>query len=79
VTFAAITLCVASQRLFSVVNVYFVIDSVRKILDKPFFFFFFFFLSFKYFLHVTYRVYFHVDGLCLDNFNHDTVSDLRLL
>jgi hypothetical protein len=36
VSFAAITLCVASQRLFTVVVVvYFVIDSVRKILDTP--------------------------------------------
>jgi hypothetical protein len=34
VSFAAITLCVASQRVFIVV-VYFVIDSVRKLLDKP--------------------------------------------
>jgi hypothetical protein len=33
VTLAAITLCVASQRVFVVV--YFVIDSVRKILDTP--------------------------------------------
>jgi hypothetical protein len=32
VSFAAITLCVASQRVFIVV-VYFVIDSVRKLLD----------------------------------------------
>jgi hypothetical protein len=32
VSFAAITLCVVSQRVFIVV-VYFVIDSVRKILD----------------------------------------------
>jgi hypothetical protein len=35
VDFAAITLCVASQRLFIVVSVYFVIDSVRKRLDTP--------------------------------------------
>jgi hypothetical protein len=35
VSFAAITLCVASQRVFIVVNVYFVIDSVRKLLDTP--------------------------------------------
>jgi hypothetical protein len=34
VSFAAITLCVASQRVFVVV-VYFVIDSVRKLLDTP--------------------------------------------
>jgi hypothetical protein len=33
VSFAAITLCVASQRVFAVV-VYFVIDSVRKLLDR---------------------------------------------
>jgi hypothetical protein len=33
VSFAAITLCVASQRVFIVVVVYFVIDSVRKLLD----------------------------------------------
>jgi hypothetical protein len=33
---AAITLCVASQRVFVVVVVvYFVIDSVRKLLDIP--------------------------------------------
>jgi len=32
VSFATITLCVASQRVFIVV-VYFVIDSVRKLLD----------------------------------------------
>jgi hypothetical protein len=34
VNFAAITLCVASQQVFVVV-VYFVIDSVRKLLDIP--------------------------------------------
>jgi archaellum component FlaG (FlaF/FlaG flagellin family) len=40
VSFAAITLCVASQRVFIVVVVvaaaaaYFVIDSVRKLLDS---------------------------------------------
>jgi hypothetical protein len=34
VSFAAITLCVASQQVFVVV-VYFVIDSVRKLLDTP--------------------------------------------
>jgi hypothetical protein len=33
VRFAAITLCVASQRVFIVV--YVVIDSVRKLLDIP--------------------------------------------
>jgi hypothetical protein len=33
VSFAAITLCVASQRVFVVVD--FVIDSVRKLLDTP--------------------------------------------
>jgi hypothetical protein len=33
VSFAAITLRVASQRMFVVVSVYFVIDSVRKLLD----------------------------------------------
>jgi hypothetical protein len=35
VSFAAITLCVASQRVFVVVFVYFVMDSVRKLLDTP--------------------------------------------
>jgi len=33
VSFAAIILCVASRRVFIVVGVYFVIDSVRKLLD----------------------------------------------
>jgi hypothetical protein len=35
VRFAAITLCVASQRVFIVVSVYFFIDSVRKLLGTP--------------------------------------------
>jgi len=35
VSFAAITLCVASQRVFIVVNIYFVINSVRKPMDTP--------------------------------------------
>jgi hypothetical protein len=35
VSFAAITLCVVSQLVFIVVIVYFVIDSVRKLLDIP--------------------------------------------
>jgi hypothetical protein len=34
-SFATITLCVASQRVFIVVFVYFVIDSDRKLLDTP--------------------------------------------
>jgi hypothetical protein len=33
VSFAVITLCVASQRVFVVVSVYFVMDSIRKLLD----------------------------------------------
>jgi hypothetical protein len=35
VSFAAITLCVASQRVFIVIAVYFVIELVRKLLDTP--------------------------------------------
>jgi hypothetical protein len=35
VSFAAVTLCVASQRAFIVVVVDFVMDSVRKLLDTP--------------------------------------------
>jgi hypothetical protein len=35
VSFAAITLCIASQRVFIVVSVYFVMNSVRKLLDIP--------------------------------------------
>jgi hypothetical protein len=35
VSFAAVTLCVAFQRGFIVVSVYFLIDSVRKLLDTP--------------------------------------------
>jgi hypothetical protein len=35
VSSASITLYVASQRVFIVVSVYFVIDSVRKLLDTP--------------------------------------------
>jgi hypothetical protein len=35
VRFATITACVASGRVFIVVSVYFVIDSVRKLLDTP--------------------------------------------
>jgi hypothetical protein len=46
VSFVAITLRVAPQRVFIVVSVYFVIDSVRKLLDTPSYarIFFFFFL-----------------------------------
>jgi hypothetical protein len=33
VSVAAITLCVASQRVFIVVSVYFVTDAVRNLLD----------------------------------------------
>jgi hypothetical protein len=35
VSFTAITLCVASQRVFIVVSIYFVTESVRKLLDTP--------------------------------------------
>jgi hypothetical protein len=35
VSLSARTLCVASQRVLIVVDVYFVIDSVRKLLDSP--------------------------------------------
>jgi hypothetical protein len=35
VSFATVTLCVASQWVFTVVSVYFVIDSVWKLLDTP--------------------------------------------
>jgi hypothetical protein len=35
VSFAVITLCIASQRVFIVVSVYFVINSIRKRLDTP--------------------------------------------
>jgi hypothetical protein len=35
VSFAALTLYVASQWVFIIVSVYFVIDSVRKLLDTP--------------------------------------------
>jgi hypothetical protein len=35
VSFAAITLCVASHRVFIVLVVYFVIESVPKLLDTP--------------------------------------------
>jgi len=33
--FSAIILCVASQQVFIVAVVYFIIDSVRKLLDTP--------------------------------------------
>jgi hypothetical protein len=35
VSFAALILCVDSQRVRPKVSVYFVIDSVRKLLDTP--------------------------------------------
>jgi hypothetical protein len=35
VSFAAITLCVASRVFIVIIVVYFVIDSVRKLLDAP--------------------------------------------
>jgi hypothetical protein len=38
VSFAAITICVASERVFIFVSIYFVIDSVRKLLNTPSYF-----------------------------------------
>jgi hypothetical protein len=35
VSVAAIILCVASERVFTVVSVYFVINSIRKLLVTP--------------------------------------------
>jgi len=35
VTFATITLCVASQQVFIVLSVHFITDSVWKLLDTP--------------------------------------------
>jgi hypothetical protein len=35
VSFAAKILCVASQRMFIIIVVYFIIDSVQKLLDTP--------------------------------------------
>jgi hypothetical protein len=35
VNYTTITLCVASQQVFIVVSIYFVIDSVRKLLNTP--------------------------------------------
>jgi hypothetical protein len=35
VSFATITLCVASQRVIPKVSLHFVIDSVRKLSDSP--------------------------------------------
>jgi hypothetical protein len=35
VSFAAVNLCVAYKRVFIVVSICFVIDSVRKLLDTP--------------------------------------------
>jgi hypothetical protein len=34
-TFAAITICIASQQVFIVASIYFFIDSVRKLVDIP--------------------------------------------
>jgi hypothetical protein len=35
VSFATTTLCVASQQVFIVVSIYFITESVWKLLDKP--------------------------------------------
>jgi hypothetical protein len=35
VSFTAITLCLVSEHVFLVVSIYFVMDSVRKLLDAP--------------------------------------------
>jgi hypothetical protein len=37
-SFVAITLCGASQRVFIVASIYFFIDAVRKLLDTPLYF-----------------------------------------
>jgi len=38
VSFAAVTICLAFQRVYIVVSVCFVIDSGRKLLDTPSYF-----------------------------------------
>jgi hypothetical protein len=60
VSFTAITLCVASQRVFIVVVVvvYFVIDSVRKLLDTPSYLSLFSINSIRYVKDNRYRQYF---------------------
>jgi hypothetical protein len=52
VNFAAITLCDASERVFIVV-VYFVIDTVRKLLDTP-----------SYFMYIVWLCTTAYDALC---------------
>jgi hypothetical protein len=60
VSFAATTLCVASQRVFIVVSVYFVIDSVRKLLDTPSY-------LLLYFDKYSHRKSFHIKFLDLND------------
>jgi hypothetical protein len=45
VSFAAITTCIASQQVFIVVSLYFVNDSIRKLLDTPSYIYFCFQVS----------------------------------
>jgi hypothetical protein len=63
VSFATITFCVASQRVFVVVIVvvvYFVVDSVRKLSDTPSY------LTITFRIKRSYISYNHICILCLD-------------
>jgi len=50
VSFAAITFCVASQQVVPKVSIYFVIDSLWKLLDTPLYVYTYMFLIFMCFL-----------------------------
>jgi hypothetical protein len=63
-SFAAITLYVASHPVFIVVSVYFVIDSVRKLLDTH-----------SYLVRNTVKAKKKVKlSLCLSKYHHEDVS-----
>jgi hypothetical protein len=82
VSFAAITLCVASQRVFVVVVVvvvYFVIDSVRKLLDTPSYGFRVNFnLFYKHTINVLIKyLKIHLQGISLSILSSFSIEDFR--
>jgi len=68
VNFVAITLCVASQRVFIIVSMYFIIDSVRKLLDTPLYFVKTYGLLFQHVLMLSSLINFQLKYGFLQNF-----------
>jgi len=74
VSFADITICIGSQRVFIVVSIYFIIDAVRKLLVTPSYM-----LFFSFSLRATYPVHLILFDLMPKKYQVNSVRDLLIL